>query len=1042
MGDAIAVVVAVHTRVPGRVRFRARTLYGSPRLGARLQAALLGCPGVRAATVSTLTCSVLIQFDPRLSVLELASALQSQLQSLQDDLRAPATAAEVLPEGLPAAANTRNEQRPSLWQWLRERLARPPAPRPDPGTPPARARAPLARLPARSRADESRPAWHTLAPADVLRRWQSRSEGLTLAQVARLQAEFGRNALQERPATPGWKLFFGQLASVPVALLLGSTVLSAATGGVVDAIVILGVVALNAVIGYFMERGAERTIGALMQKGTQLVPVVRAGQLVSVTVEEVVPGEVLALRAGQLVPADARLLESDGLAVDESVLTGESFPVNKRDVTLAETGLPLVERVNMVYRGTAVTGGSGLAVVVATGDRTEIGEIQRLVRELRAPETPLQQQLRRLGTQLVVISAVVCAAVLLIGILRGYDPLFMLKSAVALAVAAVPEGLPTVALTTLALGMRRMREQQVYVRQLAVVEALGAVQVMCLDKTGTITLNRMSLVALQAGRDFYRVRGGSFLRAGVAVAPDADVRALFEACVLCSEAEADVVNGRIVLGGSPTECALLHSAVDAGVDVPALRAAHPMVKLAQRAEQRTYMQSLHRASEGRLRVAVKGSPEQVLGMCAAIREDNAVRPMTDTDRSRARDQNAKMAAQAWRVLGVAGGEVDAGHGDGTGQLVWLGLAALSDPPRPGMDDLVARFRAAGIETKMITGDQCATASAVGTSIGLGGDALEILDSATMSTLSPEVLAARAAGVHVFARVSPAHKYEIVQALQKRGLVVAMTGDGVNDGPALKAADVGLALGAGATDVAREVADVVLADDDPRRILVAIEHGRTIYDDIRKAVRFILTTNGSEILVMFTALAAGLGHPLSAVQLLWINLLTDVFPEIALAMQPPEPDVMRRPPRPAGQGMFSRRDYRSMVGGSALLAGASLAAYVYGVGRHGAGAPAATMAFTSLTTGQLLFALSAESETRSRFQPGGPGNQYVALAVGGGLALQALTLLPGLRGVFGTASLGMLDWAVTGAAAVAPLLLTELRKLARASTSPIPCAATS
>ncbi|HJW81692.1 MAG TPA: cation-transporting P-type ATPase, partial [Acidiferrobacterales bacterium] len=747
---------------------------------------------------------------------------------------------------------------------------------------------------------------------------------------------------------------------------------------------------------------------------------------------ELVTGDLLVLAPGNTVAADARLIEARRLTVDESSLTGESMPVAKHAARLAITDVSLVDRDNMVYRGTLVTGGQGLAVVVATGGASEIGRIQQLASEAQSPETPMERQLRVLGNQVVWIAIGVCGGVYVVGLLRGYGALQMLKTAVSLAVAAVPEGLPTVATTTLALGLRNMRRQKVLIRHLEAVETLGAVQTICLDKTGTLTLNRMSVTVLYSDAVRLTVAGGRVLRDGreMDVRTQPGLRRLIEVAVLCNETEINGDSGAQVLNGTATENALVHMALSAGLDVLGLRARHARVRVDYRAENHLYMSTLHELAPGKRLLAVKGSPNEVLALCGFTLHGGATEVLNDERRQSILDENERMASEALRVLGIAYAEVDAETSTPENGLAWLGLVGMADPVRAGVPDLIRQFHTAGIETVMITGDQSPTAHAIGRQLNLSGsERLDILDSTHLETVEPEMLAALAQRVHVFARVSPSHKLRIVEALQCAGKVVAMTGDGINDGPALKAADIGIAMGRSGTEVAREVADVVLEDDNLETLIVAVSQGRTIYANIRKSVHFLLSTNISEITVMFGAIALGFGQPLNPMQLLWINLITDIFPGLALALEPPELDVLENSPRDPAEPIVRAADFRRILFEAGTLSAGTLAAYGYGVARYGIGPQAGTLAFMGLTGAQLAHAVSCRSERHSVFGAEQlPPNRYLTTAIGASLALQTATaFVPGLRRFLGLAPIALIDGAVIGAAALVPFVVNEASK---------------
>lgn len=690
----------------------------------------------------------------------------------------------------------------------------------------------------------------------------------------------------------------------------------------------------------------------------------------------------------------------------------------------------------MVFRGTLVTGGQGVGIVVATGPSTELGRIQSMAGALERPATPMQSQLAHLGTQLAIISGAVCAGVFVMGWLRGYGSVQMLQTALSLAVAAVPEGLPTVATTTLALGIRRMRGEGVLVRRLDAIETLGAVQIICFDKTGTVTENRMSVVELIVGERRLVIRGGMLLDGDQPASPadDPALAALLRVLLLCSAVTVEPDGAKApaeALRGTPTEVALARIAIDAGLDITELRARHPVVRVRERSATRMWMDTLHESEEGTL-LALKGRPTDVLALCDRVRRDGEEVPLDDQERDAVLSENERMAGDALRVLGVAYAR-DAEAVE-KGRLVWLGLVAMTDPPRVGIEQTLERLHHAGIATAMITGDQSATAIAIARRIGLGREGkLEVLDSTALEELQPEVLQSLARRVQVFSRVSPAHKLAIVQALQSTGLVVAMTGDGVNDSPALKAADVGVAMGAGGTPAAREVAAIVLKDDDLACMLPAIEQGRTIQADIKKAVHFILATNLGEILLTTAQVGLGLGTTLTPIQLLWINLLTDVLPELALAVEPPESNVLSWAPRPKGQPMFQRRELGLIAVEGGIITAGAIGASAWSALRGGGPARSGTIAFTTLACAQLLHTISSRSTERSIFdvQPSLAKNPYIPISIALTTGLQLIGgLLPGARRLLGTVPLTVGDWGVVGLGSVLPLLANEGLKVLR------------
>jgi Ca2+-transporting ATPase len=666
-----------------------------------------------------------------------------------------------------------------------------------------------------------------------------------------------------------------------------------------------------------------------------------------------------------------------------------------------------------------------------------MGKIQEMVGSATPTETPLTRQLDEVGTQLVLIGSGVCTIVFGIGLLRGYGFLQMLKTAISLAVAAVPEGLPTIATTTLALGIQDMRRHNVLVRSLSAVEALGSVQTICLDKTGTITENRMSVVEIHTGMRHLQVSDGEFLRVGEEnINPyDCDeLLKLIHVAVLCNESEVSKQNGEHVVNGSSTENALIYMAISAGMNVPELKKKYPLVETRQRSENRNIMSTIHMTHEHQKFVAVKGNPTEVLELCSQQLKDGKAVPLTESDRLAIAIENDRMAGKALRLLGVAYTHINDTEAalNSEKNLTWLGLIGMADPIRKGVKQLMDAFHQAGIDTVMITGDQSPTAYAIAKELHLSQDEqLEILDSAALVNIDPETLKALCDKVDVFARISPANKLQIVQALQGAGKVVAMTGDGINDAPALKAANVGVAMGHTGKDVAREIADIVMEDDNLETMIIAVSQGRTIYNNIRKSVHFLLSTNLSEIMVMMVAIALGLGEPLNAIQLLWLNLVSDIFPGLALALEPAEPDVLSQPPRSPDEPIIKSSDFQRITFESATLSLSTLTAYGYGILKYGVGPQASTIAFMSLTSGQLLHAISCRSQEHSLFdfkQEKLPSNQYLNAAIGGSFALQLLAIaIPPLRSLLNIALIDLLDGIVIGSSALLPLAVNETTK---------------
>lgn len=1006
-------VEAFHTAVSGRARIRVPGLYRSGALAGRLERSLGTHPGIHSIRANPRTGNVLVRFEPGLGLQEVCSLVASTIE--RDE-------ADVVP--LPKRSHQHASNR-RLAQTIATALKR--------GRtglhrqePPRNEAARVIRV-AFSRGDVH---WHVRTSDEIIAMFESSgTDGLAGERLQDSLSRYGPNALPRAEPRRALLLFLDQFKTLPVALLGISAGVSVLTGGILDAAVIGVVVVTNALIGFGTESQIEKSIRSLSEIVPGKARVIRDGHVLDTEAENIVPGDLLVLSRGTRIVADARVLEAERLDVDESALTGESVPVTKQSGVILLEEAPLADRTNMVYSGTVVTGGSGLAMVVATGLRTELGRVHELVSQAKPPETPSQRELRILGNQLVWAGAAVCGAMFGIGMLRGYGWLQMARSSISLAVAALPEGLPTLAMTVLSLGVRDLRKRDALVRHIDAVETLGAPQIICLDKTGTITANRMAVVSAFADDTHVELADdGPSVARDDTDAPKSALRRLFEVVALCNEVELEKSDDGWTLDGSPTERALMEAALAQGIDTHALRAHHPLLDMQLRADDRNYMVSTHALGDERTLVAVKGSPQQVLSLCDRIYVRGAIRTLAESDLATVEAENGRMAGRALRVLGVAYAERPRGHG--SEELVWLGLVGMTDPPRPGMRALIEEFHRAGIDTAMITGDQSATAYAIAKDLHLARDGmLEILDSTHMEEVPPEVLSSLARRVQVFSRVSPAHKLEIVQALQHGGKVVAMTGDGINDGPALRAADVGIAMGATGSEVAREVADVVLERDDLGSLIEAIKQGRTIHDNIRKSVHFLLSSNTSEILVMMGGISAGLGEPLTPIQLLWLNLVTDIFPGLGLAVEPSEPDVMQRPPRGSDDPLLRRADFTRIVVEGALLAGGTLGAYGWARRRHGPGPQPESIAFMTLTIAQLLHALSCRSEYRTIFDRDlGPMNWPLKLGVGGSLGLQlAASAIPGLRSLLGLGRLGAGDWLAIGLGAGVPLLTNEALK---------------
>ncbi|BAZ17301.1 ATPase, E1-E2 type [Calothrix sp. NIES-4071] len=997
----VPIVKEINTKVKGRARYKVNGLQGSDTLKKYLELRLEDHNDISCVSANPVTGNMLVFYKPARSLSGLASLIENLVFDYQKESKNSVVLVTKVDKAKKKAKKTR-----SITD---------------------------------TKAQEVEP-WHLRSADTVMQLQTSNVLGLSSDSAARKLKKYGLNTLPQSKPRSGLSMFVDQFKSLPVGLLAVAAGVSVATGGLLDAAVIMGVVVINAGIGFATESNSEKIIRSLQNIVKPTAVVIRDGNSGEISATEIVLGDIIVLKPGSYVPSDARLIEAERLSIDESALTGESMPVSKSTVTLEGENVALGDRVNMVYMGTLVTGGQGRAVVVATGKYTEMGKIQAMLGEASTPETPMEKQLDQAGSQLVVISSAICAVVFGIGLLRGNSVLQMLKSTISLAVAAVPEGLPTVATTTLALGIANMRKHNVLIRRLDAVETLGSVQTICMDKTGTITANRMTVVELCAEGRCIDVADDKLRVGNESINPysNEQLLKLMHVLVLCNESiiefgevKSENKEQNYTVKGSSTENALIDLAISAGVNVNSLRENYPLQKISHRSQARNYMVTLHNTPDTNQKlVAVKGSPSEVLALCSQQLKNGQLQPLTDADRQLIENDNEDMAGKALRVLGVAYLIQESDEINTDSELIWLGLVGMADPIRKGVKELMGGFHSAGISTVMITGDQSPTAYAIGKELNLSqGKQLEILDSTHLEQVDPEVVKGLCDRVNVFARISPANKLQIVQAQQSVGKVVAMTGDGINDAPALKAANVGIAMGHTGTDVAREVADIILEDDNLETMIIAVSHGRTIYNNIRKSVHFLLSTNTSEIMVMLAATAAGIGEPMTAMQLLWLNLVTDIFPALGLAMEAPEPDVLLAPPRDPSEPIIKNSDFRRIVGESAIMSASALGAYGYAINRYGIGATASTIGFMSLTMAQLMYALSCRSQTHSIFSGKKlPQNKYLNIALGGSFALQiAAATVPGLKGLLQIAPINPVDIVVIGASAVLPFLVNEGRK---------------
>jgi len=929
--------------------------------------------------------------------------------------------------------------------------------------------------PSAEQADFVRPreAWHaTELNAVAAALGTSPESGLTQAEAERRLAEHGPNELRQAPRPGFLRMLLWQFDNFIVLLLIGAALLSIVLGHYLEGAAILAIVVLNAILGVVQERRAEEALAALRRLAAPEAQVVRDGHRQSVASRLLVPGDVILLEAGNYVPADLRLVETFNLRIEEAALTGESQAAEKDARAVLAEDIPIGDQRNTAFMGTLVSYGRGRGVVISTGMLTQIGLIAAMIQSFQEEPTPLQRKLDQLGKVLGTAALIVCGLVFVVGWLRGYPPLDMFLIAVSLAVAAVPEGLSAVVTITLALGMREMIKRHALVRRLSSVETLGSTTVICSDKTGTLTENQMTVTRLWVDGTTIEIGG----RTGPGAVFAIDGRAVdlnrypgaetvLWIAVLANDAASEPASdgeaARIV--GDPTETALIHAAAKAGAEHDSLDRAYPRVDEIPFDSNRKRMTTVHRVEAphrddlspftdleqlGWTVTATKGAPDIVLDLCTHVQEasDRAV-PLTDERRRQILRANDALTAQALRVLGVAfridreapeGGpaeKVESG-------LTFVGLIGMIDPPRAAVPEALARAQRAGIRTLMITGDYPSTARAIAEAIGLLRPGHTVRSGAELDALDDAALADEVRRVDVYARVSPEHKVRIVSALKEAREIVAMTGDGVNDAPALKRADIGIAMGITGTDVAKETADMVLTDDNYASIVAAIEQGRVIYANIRKFVFYLLSCNLAEILVIFTATLVGWPSPLAPIQLLWVNLITDGPPALALGVEAGDPDTMDQPPRPPAEPVINRSMRLGIGVQTVAIAGVTLLVFAFGLQAQPDDIRyAETLAFVMLAASELPLAFTARSERYSVLRIGILGNRTMVYAVASSFALLlAVIYVPFLQGAFGTVPLVPQDWAQILPLSFIPAVAAEVTKWMQRRMAKRPAAA--
>ena len=866
--------------------------------------------------------------------------------------------------------------------------------------------------------------WHNLSAQEVLKKFNVNPEvGLNKIAVGQKQINYGKNILKEKKSKGLIARFFEQFSDFMVIILLIAAAISFVTSAIegskdyVDSVIILFIVVMNAVVGVVQESKAEKAIEALKKLSSPKTTVIRAGKKVVIPSEELVPGDILQLNRGDMVPADARLFESFNLKTEEASLTGESVPVEKDAERISPINAALGERKNMVFSSSVVTAGHSKAVVVETGMRTQVGKIAGMIIEEAPEQTPLQIKLDKTGKILGVGAIVICAVIFVLGVIEKVAPLEMFMIAISLAVAAIPEGLPAVVTIVLAMGVRKMAANRAVVKKLPAVETLGNATVICSDKTGTLTQNKMTVTQIcsEDGKvNFSSELGQKILMLGA----------------LCNNSSVSYVNNEFKAIGEPTESALVVAAAENGQVKTELDKSHPKVQELPFDSARKLMTTVHRLKSGKYRVITKGSPEHLLEKATRCNEKS----LTDVLRRRIKIQNEDMAKAALRVLAVAYKDIDSlpnSISELESNLNFCGLVGMIDPPRPHVKMAVQECKNAGIKPVMITGDHIVTAKAIAKKLGIFNDGDKALSGKQLEKMSQSELEKSIFEYSVFARVSPEHKVRIVKAFKKHGETVAMTGDGVNDAPALKAADIGCAMGVFGTDVAKNAADMILTDDNFSTIVEAVRQGRGIFENIKKTVHFLLSSNIGEIITVLTAFILKLPSPLLAIQLLWVNLVTDSFPALALGVEPVSEDVMMHKPQGKNSALFSKNSWRRIVLEGCFIGAISILAFTIGrvffdvsrtpiIGR--------TMSFAVLSLSQLVHAFNVKSE-RSIFKIDIFSNMKLIYAFIIGIILQVSVIsVPALSVIFKTANLNLAQWLVVALLSVSPLLIVELEKL--------------
>lgn len=901
--------------------------------------------------------------------------------------------------------------------------------------------------------------WHDKAITDVFSSLKSRIQGLTTEEAAHRFDEVGPNEIKQEKKISPWALLLDQFKSILVIILLVAVVLSVIIGlinhqpgaglpeEITDALVILAIVVAVVILGFIEEFRSEKALDALKKMAAPTATVLRDGIEREIPARELVPGDVLVLSTGDRIPADARIIESANLNTQEAALTGESTPVEKTTDIVNGKDVPIGDRKNMVYTGTVITYGRGKAVVTTTGMQTEFGKIAAMLQDVGEEQTPLQKNLDKVGKLLGIASLIIVVVVVILSIFRGHTFVEMFIWGVSLAVAAVPEALPAVVVISLSIGVQKMVKRHALVRRLSAVETLGCTSVICSDKTGTLTQDQMTVRQIYVNGNSINVTGagydpkGEFYFEGkpIHLSQDPTVKIMMQTNTLCNDTHLVRADGKWEIKGDPTEGALLVVAAKAGFSHEIAEEESPRIDEIPFSSERKRMTTVHRSPQGQVAYS-KGAPEVVLDACSHIIENGQMKQITESDKSRILDNARIMAENALRVLGMAYKPLATVVGDKSEyerSMVFVGLAGMIDPPRPEVKDAIKLCEKAGIESIMITGDHKITASAIARELGILKNGIAIT-GAELDELSDAEYEKMVGNIEVYARVSPSHKLKVIEAFSKRGDVVAMTGDGVNDAPALKKADIGIAMGISGTDVSKEAAAMVLTDDNFASIVAAVEEGRGIFQNIKKYLMYLLRANIGEVLVMFITSLLAMPLPLVAIHLLWVNFTTDGLPALALAVDPKDPDIMEQPPRNPKTGIFTKNVIINIFGMGIFMAVVLISLFYWKLKSAGISwsdpdpvllAKAQTEMLCTIVLFELFTAFACRSEIHSLFKVGVFTNKWLIYACLSSVALLMVVMyIPFLQGPFDVVPLGWKDWLL-----ILPILLTgfvalELLKL--------------